>query len=212
MSAPIKVAIVEDDARIREGLVALLNGSAGFRCTGAYGNAEAALEEIPGSWPDVVLMDINLPKMSGIGCVAKLKEKRPKLQILMLTIYVDSDKIFQSLQAGASGYLIKQTPPAEIMQAIQHVNDGGSPMSHAIARKVVQYFQQQKKDFDETSNLSTREHEILTLLAKGYQYKEIAEELAISVLTVRTHIQNIYQKLHVRSKTEAVLKFLGQSA
>ncbi len=205
----IKVAIVEDDRGIREGMVAWMKSTAGFRCTGAYPNAEMALKFIPVDWPDVVLMDINLPRMSGIDCVTKLKELRPELHVIMLTVYVDSEKIFQSLQAGASGYLIKQTPPAEILEAITDIQRGGAPMSHMIALKVVQYFQR-RKSASETEELSKREHEILTLLAQGRQNREIAESLSLSVLTVRSYIKNIYEKLHVRSRTEAVVKFLGQ--
>ncbi|MDB6027414.1 MAG: two component transcriptional regulator, LuxR family [Verrucomicrobiales bacterium] len=205
----IKVAIVEDDSGIRDGMHAWIKGTAGFRCTGAYPNAEMALKFIPCDWPDVVLMDINLPRMSGIDCVTRLKELKPELHVIMLTVYVDSEKIFQSLQAGASGYLIKQTPPAEILEAITDIQRGGAPMSHMIALKVVQYFQRRKAP-NETDELSKRETEILTLLAQGRQNKEIAESLSLSVLTVRSYIKNIYEKLHVRSRTEAVVKFLGQ--
>ncbi len=205
----IKVAIVEDDRGIREGMVAWIKSTAGFRCTGAYPNAEMGLKFIPLDWPDVVLMDINLPRMSGIDCVMKLKELRPELHVIMLTVYVDSEKIFQSLQAGASGYLIKQTPPAEILEAITDIQRGGAPMSHMIALKVVQYFQR-RKPANETEELSKREYEILSLLAQGRQNREIAESLSLSVLTVRSYIKNIYEKLHVRSRTEAVVKFLGQ--
>lgn len=219
---PIKVTIVEDDARIRQGMTMVINGADGFQCVDAFPNAEAALELIPRQWPDVVLMDINLPKMSGIQCVARLKEMRPALQIIMLTVYVDDETIFESLKAGASGYLIKKTPPAEILEAIATVHAGGAPMSNTIARKVVQFFTErqaagtqpptgrEKTPVDETSCLTPREREILTQLAKGYHYKEIATVLSISVDTVRTHLQHIYEKLHVRSRTEAVVKYLGK--
>jgi DNA-binding NarL/FixJ family response regulator len=190
---PIKVAIVEDDSGVREGLTFVINGTSGFRCTGSYANAEAALKLIPADWPDVVLMDINLPHMSGIECVAKLKAQRAALQFIMLTVYVDSEQIFQSLQAGASGYLIKQTPPAEILEAVVDVTKGGAPMSNMIARKVVQYFQQQKPSNNETANLTKRELEILGLIAKGRSYKEIGDALSISALTVKTHVRNIYE-------------------
>ena len=219
---PIKVAIVEDDARIRQGMSMVINGAEGFECKQAYPNAEAAIELMPREWPDVVLMDINLPKMSGIQCVAKLKELRPSLQIIMLTVYVDDEQIFESLKAGASGYLIKKTAPAEILEAIKTVHAGGAPMSNTIARKVVQFFSErlanqssrspQKENSQETENLTQREHEILTQLAKGYQYKEIAALLSISVDTVRTHLQHIYEKLHVRSRTEAVVKYLQRDS
>lgn len=206
----IKVSIVEDDAGVRESMSVLMNGTTGFRCISTFPNAEVALKNLPCDWPDVVLMDINLPEISGIECVSKLKSVHPALQIIMLTVYMDNDKIMKSLMAGASGYLIKQTPPAQILDAIAEVHRGGSPMSSNIARKVVQYIQQQGATSEETSNLSKREYEILTHLAKGYQYKEIAEMLSISVLTVRNHLRNIYEKLQVRSRTEAVVKFLGR--
>lgn len=205
---PIKVAIVEDDARVREGLGFLLNGSAGFVCCGAFSNAESALKGLPHQWPDVVLMDINLPRMSGIECVAKLKAANPALQILMLTSSEDEEMIFNSLKNGASGYLIKQTPPSEILEAIDDVHQGGSPMSRSIARKVVRHFQHEKSR-SEADGLSRRELEILTCLTKGLQYKEIADALGISIGTVRTHLRSIYEKMHVRSRTEAVVKFLG---
>ena len=211
MTEQIKVAIVEDDAGVRESMSVLINGTAGFRCINTFPNAEVALKKLPLEWPDVVLMDINLPEISGIECVSRLKAIRPSLQILMLTVYMENEKIFKSLMAGASGYLIKQTPPAQILDAIAEVHRGGSPMSSHIARKVVQFVQQQGASTEETANLSKREHEILTQLAKGYQYKEIADMLGISVLTVRNHLRNIYEKLHVRSRTEAVVKFLGKA-
>ncbi|MDQ6630524.1 MAG: response regulator transcription factor, partial [Verrucomicrobiota bacterium] len=170
----IKVAIVEDNSKIRESLAIVLNGTQGLSCIAAFPNAEVALKELPRHWPDIVLMDINLPKMSGIECVSNLKAMRPQLQVIMLTVYVESEKIFQSLMAGASGYLIKQTPPAEIINAIMEVHRGGSPMSSQIARKVVQYIQQLEQPRAETASLSKREHEILAYLAKGFQYKEIA--------------------------------------
>lgn len=206
-AAKASVALVEDDTGVRESLAVLINGAPGFRCVGAYANAETALRHIPENWPDIVLMDINLPQMSGIDCVARLKAQRPDLHVLMLTVHVDSELIFKSLKAGASGYLIKQSSPAELLEAMADVLMGGAPMTNTIARKVVQFFQQKAPD-DETASLTKREHEILTHLAKGYQYKEIADLLAINVLTVRTHIHHIYEKLHVRSRTEAVVKFL----
>jgi len=207
----IKVAIVEDDTPLRESLVAVINGTDGFRCVGAFPNAEIAVRDLPNDWPDVVLMDINLPKMSGIVCVSKLKTMRPTLQVLMLTAYVESGKIFDSLKAGASGYLIKKTSPSKILEAIADVHSGGAPMSNAIARKLVEHFQQ-SPPVEETQKLTAREYEILGLLAKGQQYKEIADTLSISGQTVRTHIRNIYEKLHVSSRTEAVLKYLGRDS
>lgn len=209
----IKVAIVEDDRGLRDQLTALINHSSGMRCVGAYVNAEAALKQIPQDWPDVVLMDINLPQMSGIECAGKLKALRPSLQILMLTVYADSDLIFKSLVAGASGYLIKRASPQEIISALVEVHRGGAPMSSAIARKVVEYFQK-KPGQPEAGRLTKREQEILTELGKGYRDKEIADILAISIPTVRTHVRNIYEKLHVRSRAEAVARFVrsGESA
>lgn len=201
------VALVEDNTGVRESLAVLINEAPGFRCVGAYANAEAALKQLPDNWPDIVLMDINLPQMSGIDCVARLKAQRPDLHVLMLTVHVDSELIFKSLKAGASGYLIKQSSPDELLEAMSDVLMGGAPMTNTIARKVVLFFQQ-KTAADETACLTKRELEILTQLAKGYQYKEIAELLGINVLTVRTHIHHIYEKLHVRSRTEAVVKFL----
>ncbi|MGI8967207.1 MAG: response regulator transcription factor [Limisphaerales bacterium] len=205
----IKVSIVEDDSSFRESLAILINGSSGFSCASSYPNAETALKQLPREWPDVVLMDIHLPQMSGIDCTMKLKTMRPELQVIMLTVYVDTEQIFKSLQAGASGYLLKQSSPVEILESIKDVRRGGAPMSYMIARKVVQHFQQ-KSSSSETENLTKREHEILTHLAKGFQHKEIADALSSSILTVRAHILNMYEKLHVRSGTEAVMKFLGK--
>jgi DNA-binding NarL/FixJ family response regulator len=203
----INVGIVEDNDKIRDGLSMLINGSEGFRCKATYSSAEEALKYLPAENPDVVLMDINLPKMSGIECVEKLKEKSPNLQIMMLTVYDDNEQVFKSLAAGATGYILKRTPPAELLQAIRELYEGGSPMTDQIARKVVQTFQQAGKSSKETENLSERETEILSYLAKGYQDKEIAEKFFLSVQTIRTHLRNIYKKLHVRSRTEAVLKY-----
>lgn len=206
---PIKVAIVEDDAGVREGLVGLINGTRNFSCVGAHANAEVALKRIPEAWPDVVLMDINLPNMSGMECVSKLKELRPALQVIMLTVYGDNEQIFESLTRGASGYLLKKTTPAKILEAIADVHSGGSPMSNTIARRVVQHFQKRAPS-NNTETLTKREHEILVFLAKGQQYKEIADGLSISLETVRVHIRHIYEKLQVHSRTEAVVKFLGK--
>jgi DNA-binding NarL/FixJ family response regulator len=203
----IRVAIVEDDQRIRNSLKVLLDGSPGFRCVATYGDAESALLDLPRESPDVVLMDINLPKMSGIECVRQLKERIPGILVIMLTVYEDSQKIFHSLQAGAVGYLIKSTVPSQILQAITEVHAGGSPMSAQIARKVVQSFYNPRADHSDTAKLTERELEILDLLAKGYLYKEIADQLSISRETVHNHLRRIYEKLHVRSRTEAVVKY-----
>jgi DNA-binding NarL/FixJ family response regulator len=202
----INVAIVEDNKEIREGLAALINGSDGFHCVGEFRNAEDALFDLQKIQSDVVLMDINLPRMSGIECTRRLKDRQPDVPIMMLTVYEDDDKIFDSLRVGASGYLLKKTPPARLLDAIFEVYNGGSPMSSRIARKVVDTFRALGTSSKETENLSKRENEILSYLAKGYRYKEIANALFISIETVRTHLRNIYEKLHVRSRGEAVLK------
>ena len=204
----IKVVIVEDKEEIREGLAVLINGSPRLRCIATYPDAERALAQIPGLQPDVVLMDIQLPRMSGIECVVKLKERYPDLQIMMLTVYEDDDNVFKSIVAGASGYVLKKTPPSELLDAISDLHNGGSPMSDRIARKVVQAFQQMGKSSKETENLTQRESEVLSYVSKGYQDKEIAEKFFLSSETVRTHLRNIYKKLHVRSRTEATLKYL----
>ena len=204
----IKVSIVEDNNKIRQGLSILIDGSEGFQCISAFSNAEDALKKIPIQIPDVVLMDINLPGMSGIECVEKLKEKLPDLQIMMLTVYEDNELIFKSLVAGASGYIIKRTPPAQLIEAIREIHEGGSPMSNQIARKVVDAFRQYGKSQKDTENLSERENEILSFVAKGFHDQEIADEFSLSIKTIRTHLRNIYKKLQVRSRTEAVLKYL----
>ncbi len=204
----IKVAIVEDNDEIREGLAILINGSPGYRCVATYSDAERALVQLPVLQPDVVLMDIQLPGMSGIECVAKLKEDHPDMQVMMLTVYEDDDNVFKSILAGASGYVLKKTPPSELLEAISNLHNGGSPMSDRIARKVVQAFQQMGKSSHETENLTQRESEILSYVARGHQDKEIAEKLFLSSETVRTHLRSIYKKLHVRSRTEATLKYL----
>jgi DNA-binding NarL/FixJ family response regulator len=207
---PIKVSIVEDNDQIREGLSVLINGSTGFQCVATYPTAENALKYLPAQKPDVVLMDIQLPGMSGIECVRELKRLLPELQIMMLTIYEDDDNVFKSIVAGASGYVLKKTPPSELMDGISDLHNGGSPMSDRIARKVVQAFQQMGKSSRETENLTQRESEVLSYVAKGFQDKEIAEKFFLSSETVRTHLRNIYKKLHVRSRTEATLKYLNK--
>ncbi len=204
----IKVAIIEDDDWIRENLAGRIKQSPGFLFVGSYRTAEEALVELPAQAPDVVLMDINLPKMNGIECVRQLKLLISSAQVLMLTVYEDSDKIFNSLLAGASGYLLKRTPQAEILEAIADVYRGNSPMTGHIARKVVQYFNQRGSGVNEVEKLSKREREVLEQLARGVPYKEIADVLSVSIDTVRVHIKGIYGKLHVHSRGEAVAKFL----
>jgi DNA-binding NarL/FixJ family response regulator len=204
----IKVSIIEDDAWIRENLSNRIGQAQGFVCSGAYRTGEEAIAQVPAQAPDVVLMDINLPKMNGIECVRQLKALIPSTQILMLTVYEDSDKIFNSLLAGASGYLLKRTPQAEILEAIADVHRGNSPMTGHIARKVVQYFNQRGDLGTDMEKLSTREREVLEHLVRGRAYKEIAGDLAVSIDTVRAHIKGIYGKLHVHSRGEAVARFL----
>jgi DNA-binding NarL/FixJ family response regulator len=206
----IRIAVVEDDKTVREGLQMLLNGSPGYSCIAAYGSGEDALAGIPDLMPDVILMDINLPGINGIECILKLRERDLPVLFIMLTVFEDPDTIFQSLSAGACGYLLKHTPPVKLLEAIQDVHRGGSPMSGEIARKVVQSFQHIPTKENTTGNLTKREEEILGFLAQGFFYKEIAESLSISVETVRTHIRNIYEKLQVRTRTEAILKYLGK--
>jgi DNA-binding NarL/FixJ family response regulator len=202
---PISVSLIEDSEEIRDSLTVLLKASEGFAFKHAYGSAEAAMKGIPVAPPDVVLVDINLPGISGIECVRQLKQRLPDLRMMMLTVYDDPDAIFASLAAGATGYLLKRTPPAKLLEAITEVSQGGAPMSGQIARKVVESFSTPTPAPD--LGLTPREAEILAHLAKGYRYKEIADGLGISAETVRTHLHNIYEKLHVRSRTEAVNRF-----
>lgn len=204
---PITVSIVEDDRKTRESLVALLRYASGVRLLGTHPSGEAALVNVPAEQPEVVLMDINLPGMSGIDCIAKLKTQMPGLRVLMLTTYEDSHLIFNSLRAGASGYILKNKSSAELLAAIQQVHEGGAPMSMRIARKVVAFFNQLPGPAPEAERLSEREAQVLAALAKGLIYKEIAIQLKISENTVRTYIKRIYEKLHVNSRTEAVAKF-----
>jgi len=208
---PIKIAIVEDDDVIRNSLAALIRRARALQLTGDYPDGETALREIPPHAPDVVLMDINLPGMNGVECVQRLKPQLPGAQIIMLTVYQNTEHIFNALAAGATGYLLKQTPPAELLAAIRDVHAGGSPMSSHIARKIVQSFQHVPAEPAGAQALSPREAEVLDLLAKGFLYKEIAEQMKVSYATVHTHIRHIYEKLHVRSRTEAVAKHLNQA-
>ena len=203
----ITIAIVEDDAPARGILTEWISGADGFKCVGVHEDAESALAALPRENPSVVLMDINMPGMSGIECVRRLKPQMKDTQFMMLTVYEDPDHIFKALSSGASGYLLKRTPRAEVLAAVKDVHAGGSPKSSNIARKIVQSFQRFNTAPTETEDLSPREREVLELLARGYLYKEIAEALHISVPTVNTHIRRIYEKLHVRSRSQAVAKF-----
>lgn len=204
----IKVVITEDNNTIREGLAALINGTPGYSCVGAFSECESFLAKIPTLPADVVLMDIGLPGMSGIDGIVKAKKMRPELNILMLTVYEDSQTVFKALCAGACGYLVKKTPPARLLDAIKDANDGGAPMSSLIARQVIDVFKQTqgKQNDEKDTELSAREKEVLTSLSDGNNYQEIADRLFISVDTVRHHIKNIYRKLHVHSQSEAVAK------
>lgn len=205
---PITVSIVEDNDQLRATLARVIGRAEGFQCLGQHASAEEALLAIPKELPNVVLMDINLPGMNGVECVRQLKTLVPETLVLMLTAYEDTDNIFNSLAAGASGYLLKRTTSAELLAAIRDVQKGGSPMTTHIARKVVQSFQKAGPSPQPTENLSQREQEVLDCLSQGLIYKEIAEKLGISYETVHTYIRRIYEKLQVRTRTEAVAKFL----
>ncbi len=205
----IKVSIVDDDDGIRSGLATLIRRAPALKLLGEYADAETAVKEIPGKVPDVVLMDINLPGMNGVECVRQLKATLPKLQILMLTVYEDSDSLFNSFKAGASGYLLKRTASSRLLEAIHEVNMGGSPMTPQLARRVVQFFNVPDKAADSPiSRLTPGEREFLDQLANGYAYKEIADRMKISIDTVRSYVRTVYEKLHVHSRTEAVVKYL----
>src|SRR5580698_10096892 len=208
---PISVSIVEDNDQLRGTLAKVIGRASGFEFASDYGSAEDALAGLPKVKPDVVLMDINLPGMNGVECVRQLKTLLPATQVMMLTVYEDTENIFNALAAGASGYMLKRTPAKELIEAIHEVKRGGSPMTTHIARKVVQSFQKsagQQKAANDLSELSEREQQVLDLLAQGLIYKEIADKLQISYETVHTYIRRIYEKLQVRTRTEAVAKFL----
>lgn len=202
---PILVSIVEDVSEIREGLRFIINQTNGFELISAYGNAEDALAGLPADRPDVVIMDIGLPGKTGVDCIKKLKGAGSKIQFVVFTVYEDSDQVFEALAAGASGYLLKDSSPAKIISSLKELHAGGSPMSLSIARKVVASFH---KPVDEHA-LSEREMEILTLLSRGLLYKEIAVKLSIAKGTVSQHVHNIYEKLHVQNRTEAINKMFG---
>jgi len=205
----ITVSIVDDEKDLRESITTFVNGSSGFRCVSGYSSAETALKGLPVDKPDVVLMDINLGGMTGIECVERLKAITPNLQILMLTVYEDTDQIFKALEAGATGYLLKRSSPTRLLQAIREIHAGGSPMSSSIARKVVASFQKSKATGGKPAHLSPREEMVLNCLAKGLTYKQIADQLDISIDTIRTYLRRVYEKLHVQSRTEAVAKYLS---
>src|SRR5271157_2247455 len=204
----IRVSIVEDNEQLRGTLARMLNRSDGFQCVSQYGTAEAALEGLLKDKPGVVLMDINLPGINGVECVRRLKQIAPEIAAVMLTAYEDTENIFNALAAGATGYLLKRAPRAELLDAIREVRRGGSPMTTHIARKVVQSFQKEGLTAQTGEALSTREQEVLDHLSQGFLYKEIAEKMGISYETVHTYIRRIYEKLQVRTRTEAVAKFL----
>lgn len=205
----ITVSIVDDEAKLRQSITAFINGSPGFKCVGSYGSAEAALKDLPANKPDVVLMDINMGGMDGIECVERLSARMPGIQVLMLTVYEDTDKIYKALEAGATGYLLKRSSPTRLLQAIREVHAGGSPMTSSIARKVVASFQKSRHTEGKGAHLSPREEMVLNCLAKGLTYKQIADQLDISIDTIRTYLRRIYEKLHVQSRTEAVAKYLS---
>jgi RNA polymerase sigma factor (sigma-70 family) len=205
----ISVSIVEDNEKLRGTLARVLNRADGFTCTSQHPSAEDAIKDLPNIKPEVVLMDINLPGMNGVECVRQLKKILPQVLIIMLTVYEDTENIFDALTAGASGYLLKRTTSAELLTAIRDVQRGGSPMTAHIARKVVQSFQR-NAPAQPAENLSEREQQVLDLLSQGLMYKEIADKLQISYETVHTYIRRIYEKLRVRTRTEAVAKFLRQ--
>lgn len=208
MPLPAKknVIIVEDDRGLREQIVEILGTAPDLQCLGAYASAESALPQILEKKPEVVLMDIKLPGMSGIQCVAEIKKVMPTMQVIMVTVYEDSERIFRALKAGANGYLVKSSPPGQLLAAIRDVSMGGAPMSSHIASKVVRHFHLIGISPMESENLSPREREVLDLLAAGFIYKEIGDQLKISAETVRTYVKNICQKMHVRSRVEAVAK------
>lgn len=207
----ITVCIVEDLNEVRESLEKLINNSDNFLLLSAYPNAEAAEKKIPQEQPQIVIMDINLPGISGINCIRKIKPECPNTQFLMYTIFEDDDKVFEALQAGANGYLLKKTPKGKILDALQELYEGGSPMSTQIARKVTQSFQQRSHLNDEGNLLTPKEKEVLDLLSKGFLYKEISEQLHISLNTVKQHIHKTYIKLHVCNRTAAVIKVYGKN-
>ena len=206
----IRVAIVEDDRAVRENLAVLINAAPGFSCVASCVSTEEAWQRLPAFTPDVILMDIHLPGRSGIAGVARLKTLLPQTQVIMLTIEEDSEQVFESMKAGATGYLVKHVSPQEILDAVAEVHHGGAPMSSHIARKVVTAFRQTPASENSEVRLSPREEEVLRLLAKGHRSKEIAEDLGLGLGTVNTYVRHIYEKLHVRSRAEAVARFVAR--
>ncbi len=205
------MAIVEDLDEVRDGLKSFLALSKEFKVLDVFKTAEEALFEIPKLKPDIVIMDISLPGMNGIDCIKQVRDKSPATQFMMFTVYENDEKVFEALKAGASGYLLKNTGLVQLVESLKELHDGGSPMSANIARKLVNLFRDNQKQTESLAMLSGRENEILQLLAKGLLYKEIADQLSISVATVRQHIHHIYEKLHVQNRTEAINKAFGKN-
>jgi DNA-binding NarL/FixJ family response regulator len=221
MSERIRIAIVEDDSGLRETFQQIFGSADDFRVVGAFGDAETALRQLPGKSPEVVLMDINLPGMSGIECLRQLKATQPKVRVIMVTVYDDDDRLFQSLVAGADGYLLKRATRLRLLESVRDIVAGGAPISPRVARRMVEYFHQLKNEGTpkvpeattvsaELLGLTAREQAVLAKLAEGFAPKEVAAELGISWDTVRNHTTNIYTKLHVHSRSEAILKYLGR--
>jgi DNA-binding NarL/FixJ family response regulator len=206
----ISVAIVEDDSGIRDSLVAFLKQARGYECTAAFPDAETAIKHLDSGVPDVVLMDINLPGRSGIETTQLLKQRHPDAKIVMLTVYEDGKALFDSLRAGACGYLLKRTRPEKVLEAIRDARDGGVPLTPQMAAKVAKFFQQQGADRKGVESLSPREYQVLELLAEGHLYKQIAAKLSLTTDTVHEYVKAVYKKLHVHSRTEAVVKFLSR--
>lgn len=206
----ISISIVEDIEEVRESLSKLIRESDDFILFTAYLNAESALKGIPEEQPEIVIMDINLPGISGIDCIRRIKDDCPRTQFLIYTIFEDDEKVFEALEAGASGYLLKKTPKDKIVSALKELHEGGSPMSTHIARKVIQSFRQQNHLSEKSNLLTPKEREVLELLAKGFMYKEIGEKLHISLNTVKQHIHKLYEKLHVSNRTSAINKLYGK--
>jgi DNA-binding NarL/FixJ family response regulator len=208
MSSRITVSLVEDERATREALALLIDGTPGFRCAGAHATAEAALERIPGERPDVALVDLGLPGLSGSACLQRLKELLPTTRLLALTKHEDAGRVFEALKAGAHGYVLKKTPPAKLLEAIADIHAGGAPMSSEVAAQVVKYFHAPGGPAARITSLTRREREVLDLLSRGLRYREIEVQLKMSHATLRAHLSHVYEKLHVRNRTEAAVKYL----